>query len=165
VTRIHAQLLLYRFPPGSDLEGQLVGALERVETGASLRVLELLFVLRDETTGEASAIAAHGNRAGGFIEPLLEFRLNPGSRGAATKRVLASPTAGPLARELETMLERGEAIAAVLVEHAWRGALESAVERTGGTVVADEHVAAGDLSDVAPAVLGALAQQRAAGAR
>jgi hypothetical protein len=39
MTRTPAQLLLYRFGPDAGFEGQLLGALERMETGGSVRVL------------------------------------------------------------------------------------------------------------------------------
>ena len=41
------QLLAYTFPPGSAFEGQLVGALERIESGGAMRVLDALFVARE----------------------------------------------------------------------------------------------------------------------
>ena len=37
------QLLLYRFDADAKFEGRLVGALERMESGGALRILEALF--------------------------------------------------------------------------------------------------------------------------
>jgi hypothetical protein len=42
------QLLAYRFGPDAAFEGRLVGALERMESGGTLRVLDVLFVGREE---------------------------------------------------------------------------------------------------------------------
>lgn len=36
------QLLVYGFEPGAKFEGRLVGAIERVESGGTLRVLDVL---------------------------------------------------------------------------------------------------------------------------
>ena len=41
------QLLVYTFGPGAGFEGQLVGALERIESGGAIRVLDALFVTRE----------------------------------------------------------------------------------------------------------------------
>ena len=77
-----AQLLLYRFGPDAEFEGQLVGALERIESGGALRILDALFVRSDAETGELEAIAAHGDGAGRIVAPLLDFRLDPARRAA-----------------------------------------------------------------------------------
>lgn len=61
-----AQLLLYRFGPDAGFEGQLVGALERLESGGALRILDVLFVRRDRESGEVAAIDLHGGGAGGW---------------------------------------------------------------------------------------------------
>lgn len=50
-----AQLLIYGFAPGAAFEGQLVGAIERIERGGTLRVLDVLFVMRDADTAELVA--------------------------------------------------------------------------------------------------------------
>ena len=72
-----AQLLLYRFGPDAEFEGQLVGALQRIESGGALRILDALFVRSHAETGELEAISAHGDGAGRIIAPLLDFRLDP----------------------------------------------------------------------------------------
>jgi hypothetical protein len=51
------QLLAYRFGPDAAFEGRLVGALERMESGGTLRVLDVVFVGRDGQTGELLAAA------------------------------------------------------------------------------------------------------------
>ena len=49
------QLLLYGFDAGADFEGRLVGALERLESGGAMRIIEALFVGREAGTGELAA--------------------------------------------------------------------------------------------------------------
>ena len=49
-----AQLLVYGFDPGAEFQGGLVGAIERIESGGNLRVLDVLFVMRDADTNELS---------------------------------------------------------------------------------------------------------------
>jgi hypothetical protein len=141
------QLLAYRFGSESKFEGQLVGALERVESGGAMRVLDALFVAREPESGELTAVSLSGGRSGGIIGQLLEFRLDAGARNAATQRALQGE-AGEAVRELADVLEPGNAIAAVLVEHAWAGALGDAVARVGGTEVVSEFLDATRVSEI-----------------
>jgi hypothetical protein len=134
-----SQLLLYRFASAAQYEGQLVGALERIESGGALVVVEALFVRRDAETGELDAVDVRGGRAGGLVAALLDFRLDEGQRRHATERALSGDRAAAV-RELGSQLQPGEAMAVVLVEHVWERALEDAVARTGGVRVASEFV-------------------------
>ena len=132
-------LLLYRFGPDAEFEGRLVGALERIESGGALRVLDALFVRSHAETGELDAVAVHGDGAGRIVAPLLDFRLDPAKRRRTTERALAGDRGGVL-RSLGAELQPGEAMAVLLVDHVWARALEDAVARTGGTPVTSEFV-------------------------
>jgi hypothetical protein len=152
------QLLVFRFGPGADFEGRLVGALERIESGGSLRVLDALFVASDAETGEVTAVDLKGD-TGGLVAPLLEFRLDPAARRRATERALDSRASGDdaqVAGQLAKGLEPGGAIAALLVEHRWARALDDAVSRTGGSPLASDFVEATALADLVPALLAAV---------
>ena len=138
-----AQLFVYAFGADATFEGQLVGALQRLESGGALRILDTLFLHRDAETGELSAIGARGDGAGRIVAPLLGFRLDQAERRRATERLLRDGTAGipgAAVEQLAGTLDPGTAIAAVLVEHVWAEALEDAVSRTGGTALASEFV-------------------------
>jgi hypothetical protein len=139
------QLLVYGFGPDADFEGRLLGALERLESGGTLRILDTLFLHSDAETGEFSAFGRRGG-GGRIVEPLLEFRLDPDARRRATRRALGDEAVEQLAGTLQP----GSAIAAVLVEHVWAGALEDAVSRTGGTPLASEF---SDATALAPELL------------
>jgi hypothetical protein len=152
------QLLVFRFGPGADFEGRLVGALERIESGGSLRVLDALFVASDAETGEVSAVDLKGD-AGGLVAPLVEFRLDPAARRRSTERALESREGGDdaqVVRQLAEGLEPGAAIAALLVEHRWARALDDAVSRTGGSPLASDFVEAATLADLSQALLAAV---------
>jgi hypothetical protein len=148
-----SQLLVYTFAPGAKFEGQLVGALERIESGGAIRILDALFVTRAPDTGELAAVSLKGG-AGGVLSQLLEFRLNPDARGASTERALAGPEA-ELVAILGGRVQPGAAVAAVLVEHAWAKTLGEAVARLEGTEATSAFVEAEQLSDVAEPVLAA----------
>lgn len=146
------QLLVYTFGPGARFEGQLVGALERIESGGAVNVLDVLFVTREPDSGELAAVSLGAGASRGIVGELLDFRLNADARTAATRRALAGQEA-EIVRGLAPKLEPGGAIAMVLVEHAWAGALEDAVSRLGGTEAAVAFVEASRLSEVTPPVL------------
>jgi hypothetical protein len=149
-----AQLLLYGFGPGAEFEGQLVGALERIESGGALRILDALFVANDAETGEIVAVDLHGGGAGGAVAALVGFRLDPAERQRASEQVLATP-AGDTLRELAAALQPGAAMAAVLVEHVWARSLDDAVSRIGGAQLANEPVAATELAELSSNLLAA----------
>ena len=152
------QLLLYAFGPDANFEGALVGALERLESGGALRILDALFVQRHTDDDEIDVVSVKGDGAGGIAMPLVEFRLDAGARRRATEKALRGRPGGippELLRELGAGLEPGAALAAVLIDHAWRRALEEGVERSGGTPRASEFVDATKLAELAPTLLAA----------
>jgi hypothetical protein len=153
-----AQLLLFGFGPDANFEGQLVGALERIETGGTVRVIDGLFMRRDPETDELSAIRLEGGTVRGGTAALLGFRLDPGERRRATERTLgdeSGPIPADTARELAGTLQPGAALAAVLVEHTWAVVLEDAVARTGGTRLTSSFVEAAGLGDCTAELLDA----------
>jgi hypothetical protein len=134
------QLLVYRFEPGAEFEGRLVGAIERIERGGILRVLEVLFVLREAGSGELVAVRRRSRGEGTLVGPLLGFRLDPGERRRVSAKTLRADDGDGALRRLGEALEPGAAVAAVVIEHAWMQVLEDAVARTGGTLVTAEQV-------------------------
>jgi hypothetical protein len=155
------QLLIYAFGPDSRFEGQLGGAVQRMESGGTIRILEAMFIQRGVETGELTAIDLQGDGAGSLIAPVLDFRLDPASRRRATERALAAGTPGISAdtlQQLGGLLAPGTALAALLIEHVWAQALAEAVASTGGTPLADDFVAARSLVDLAPELLAAAAR-------
>jgi hypothetical protein len=141
----HAQLLVYRFGSSAEFEGQLLGALDRIETGGALRVLDVLFVGTDQASGEIFAIELHRTGAGGFSGPLIGFRLDVAERRRITRRARAGPSADLIASLAET-LGPGDALAAVLVGHDWARTLDDAVSRIGGAELGNAFVEAASLT-------------------
>jgi len=153
------QLLVYGFDPGAEFEGRLVGAIERVESGGTLRILDVLFVMRDAETGELVVLNRRGRGQGSLVAPLLGFRLDPGERRRASEKALRADEPAGTLRRLGEGLVPGAAVAALLVEHVWMGALDDAVAKTGGTQLASELVEAGAIADLSPDMLAAAATQ------
>ena len=133
------QLLAFRFGAGSHFEGQLVGALQRIESGGALRILAVMFVARDEG-GELTAVSRESQSAAGMIGELISFRLGE-ARGEETQAAMEGP-AGAVVRRLGEALDPGAAVAGVLVEHTWAQVLGEAVARIGGEQLLSEPVRA-----------------------
>jgi hypothetical protein len=129
-----------------------------MESGGTLRVLDLLFVVSDPQTGELAAIGVPSSGAGLPVSRLVGFRLDPAERSRATSRALR-PSTGRIAPDtldrIGRTLEPGAALAAVLVEHVWADALQDAVERTGGSRLAEPFVDALTLAELEPELLDA----------
>ena len=157
-----SRLLAYRFGPGAEFEGRLLGALERVESDGAARVFDVLFVGRDADTGELTALAGRGTGAGGLVTTLVDFRLDARARARATAHALrayegdAAPN--PL-RRLAEALPPGGAIAAVLLEeHASAQTVAAAAVHCGGTSLLSEAVPATKLTLLAPRLVAAASE-------
>ena len=145
------QLLVYSFGPEARFEGQLVGALERIESGGTLRIVDALFVGNDPETGEVVAVDLHADGIGGALTQVLDFRLDRGERRRITERLLGTGDARANAlRGLADALRPGTGLFAVIVEHAWMRTVGEAVTRTGGQPVVNEFVDSAKISDLSP---------------
>ena len=139
-----AHLIVYRFGPDLHMEGEFVGALERIESDGG-RILDVLFLQSDPATGELAAFALRGGVVGKLVVPILDFRLDPGRRRWMTERILRDGTAGMTGEEVKLIagrLEAGAAIAAALLQHPSAEPLIEAASRLGGAPLANRHVAA-----------------------
>jgi hypothetical protein len=144
-----ARLRVYRFDAGFRYDGSVVGALERADAGDGPRVLDALFVARDERTGELEAVDLGAGRADGTLAALLDFRLDPGRRRATTERTLAGrPGSVPTAvlESIGSELAPGTAVLALLTSGGEPAAFDSAVSGLGGSAVADAPVDAGAIA-------------------
>jgi hypothetical protein len=153
VTQPSVQLLLYGFNSEAEFEGRFVGALERLESGGAMEILDVLLVHRHSEDGGFDAVSIEGKGAGGIAGPLVEFRLEPAARRRATEKALAGRMGAvppELVRGIAAGLEPGAAIAAVLVDHTWQRVLEDAVDRSGGVRMTTEFVDARKLSELGP---------------
>ena len=151
------QVLAYRFPSGSEFQGGLVGALERIEIGGAIRIVAGMFVGR-QPDGELMAVAMRTESSAGLTGRLLAFRLDDHARRKATEQVLSSEL-GEAVQTLADMLGAGEAVTAVVVEHAWAQTLADTIDRMGGTELISEHVGK-DHGELSGLLLAALQQRQ-----
>ena len=134
-------------------EGGLVGAVERMQLGHGTELLDGLFVRRDVASDDFDAVDLAVGGRGGTFASLLDFRLEPRRRRTITERTLAEHAGGIPRPDIESIaaaLEAGGALLAVLSTGEPAPALEEAVARCGGRLVADEPVDARALAQVGP---------------
>jgi hypothetical protein len=94
---------------------------------------------------------------------MLDFRLDPGRRGAITERTLAEHRGGvprPMIETIGGTLEAGAAIFAVLHTGRAPTVLDDAVERAHGRLIADDPVDAQALAQAGPQLLAAVGAPR-----
>ena len=148
-----AHLCVYRFEPGAAFEGGLVGAIERMQLGHDVKLLDALFLRRDLSSGALDAVDLATGGGDATFASLLDFRLEPRRRRSITRRTLAEHPGGVPRPEIEAIgaaLEAGVAILAVLSTGGTATDLADAVARCGGRLVADEPVDACALAQVGP---------------
>ena len=146
-------LLIYDFGPGAEFEGQLVGALERIQALGQSRLLDGLFAAHDPETGELAAIEL-GSTAG-TIATFLTFRLDPDARRQATESALGDSGSVPaeVVRNVGRALQPGGAMLVLLMKRPGWLELGDAVTRTGGSLLSAELVAGASLAELGPNLL------------
>ena len=141
------QLVVIGFERTDRFKGEIMRELEALRTGGVIRVLDLLFVMKDEA-GDVLAFedtdltpeeeAEYGALIGGMI-----------GLGAAVAEGTASIEAGALAvadndygltvddiRQISAQIEPGTAAGILLVEHKWAAGFKQAVREAGGRMLA-----------------------------
>lgn len=152
-----SRLLVFSFGPEGSYEGLLLGALERLDAGGTVRVRDALFVKADDGPGAPSVFDGRGQGLGAMLVSAIDFRLDPVARARASDDALAADSAGVPEATLWAMsdaLPPGGALAAVLLdqpagEPVDLEVLDDAVARAGGAAVVSKPVEAAELAEVA----------------
>src|SRR5687768_6877644 len=119
------QLIAVGFEPDASYEGRILEVLTEIEERGSLRVLDVVFVRREES-GELVNLEARNNRFRGVVAAALGLENRDGAETAGPALGVAELD------ELGAALEPGQAVGVVLVEHAWVAHLLDAITATGG---------------------------------
>ncbi len=127
-----AELIVVKFP-GNQFRGEIIPALaDLVETG-TIRLIDLLFVMKDEdgsiTTLEAETITETEAQLGDIV----------GDSG-----LMSDEDVELVAEELEP----GSSAGLLLFEHAWAATFTQALRDAGGELIYDERIPAAVVEDV-----------------
>jgi uncharacterized membrane protein len=156
------QLISVAFGPDANFEGRIIDELVALEGKETIRVLDLLFVLKDAETGELVALDHQGAELGAIVGALLGFDFE----SEAARQVLAGDDGGHAfglsQADIEAFgrsLEPGTAAGFLLIEHIWARDLKRALRDAGGVPIGEgfltpEAVAAvsGELVAMAAAI-------------
>jgi hypothetical protein len=151
------------------LEGRVVLELERLETAGTVRVLDLLFVTVDPSSGDLLAIDVPGSELGAVAGALFGFETDGDGHRSATDASRESQTYGLSRDDLESVARTfrpGAAVGVLLIEHVWARGLKSAIRDAGGVPVAEGFITDETLAAVADdlaAMSTAIEKEQAAG--
>lgn len=127
------QLVAIGFGPEAEFKGEIMAELARLENSGTIRILDLLFV-RKEEDGDLVALDYQGEDLGAIVGALLGFEFE----GNGDERSTPQPEShafGLSRGQIEAMaaaLEPGHSAGFLLVEHAWAKRFKTAVREAGG---------------------------------
>ena len=131
------QLLAIGFGPKANFEGRIMDELSKLEDQKTIRILDLLFVMKDAETGDLIALDYQGEELGAIVGALLGFEFEGDEQpdGSQETAAVESLAFGLSLREIEAMaasLDPGHSAGFLLVEHVWARDLKRAIRQTGG---------------------------------
>jgi uncharacterized membrane protein len=133
------QMIALAFGPDADFEGKVIEELAKLETQQTIRILDLLFVLRDAETGELIALDHQGESLGGIVGALLGFEFE-GIEEQMQAEGGGDRAFGLTGADIEAVaasLEPGQAAGFLLIEHVWARDLKRAIRDTGGVPIGE----------------------------
>ncbi|MCB0195884.1 MAG: hypothetical protein KDJ65_28295 [Anaerolineae bacterium] len=140
------QMVVVGFDRIDRFKGEIMHELEKLSDSGVIRVLDLLFVMKDETGGIISFTGTDLSpeeeaQYGAVIEQMLGLRSAEGAAGDSTAGSLALTdhdyglTPEDI-QEVAAQIEPGKAAGFLLVEHKWATGFKHAVGDAGGRMVA-----------------------------
>jgi uncharacterized membrane protein len=130
------QLVAIGFSPEANFEGRIMDELSRLERHETIRILDLLFVHKDQETGDLLALDYQGEELGAIVGALLGFEFEgDGDRPVQPQEEVESHAFGLSEMEIEEIaasLQPGSSAGFLLVEHVWARDLKSAIRDAGG---------------------------------
>ena len=152
------QLVAIGFGPDANFEGRIMSELAELEQSGTIRVLDLLFVQKDED-GDLIALDYQGEDLGAIIGALLGFEFDGDGDDSGNSSV-ESHAFGLSREQIEAMgaaLEPGHSAGFLLVEHAWAKKFKEAVRDAGGVPIGEGFLTPEAVAAVA-LELGAMAE-------
>jgi hypothetical protein len=154
------QLVAFGFGPEAQFEGRIMEELAQLEEQRTIRILDLLFVLKDDETEELVALDYQGEDLGAIVGALLGFRFDEDGDEAEPDAGVDSHAFGLTTEQIEAIagsLEPGHSAAVLLLEHVWARDLKRAIRETGGVPLGEGFLTPETIALVA-AELGAMAE-------
>ncbi len=135
------QVIAVSFSSGSDFQGRVLAEVDRLEGRGVLRLLDVMFVAKDEDgTIEPVVVGGDDDDLGALLSSILP--LGGGGLLEPTGAVSSSGFALADAWALAESLLPGMGLAVLLVEHGWAQALFDAVAESGGALLGEGFLTA-----------------------
>jgi uncharacterized membrane protein len=130
------QMVTVGFGPDAKFEGRIIDELVKLERERTIRVLDLLFVLKDpEGGGDLVVLDYQGAELGAIVGALLGFEFDDGlpqhMRGEDTGGRAFGLSRDDI-EEVAAGLEPGHSAGFLLIEHVWARDLKRAIRDAGG---------------------------------
>lgn len=131
------QLVAVGFGPEAEFEGRVMAELARLEQTGTVRLLDLLFVLKEDD-GDLVALDYQGEDLGAIVGALLGFEFE--GDGGVEERASDGHAFGLTREQIEGIgegLEPGHSAGLMLIEHVWARELKDAIRDAGGVPIAE----------------------------
>ena len=142
------EILAVGFRKGARFEGRIAEQIDRLARANTIRVLDFVFLQRDESTGALVRMDHDGADGEDRVTALLEGPA-AGRNGPVDPADAYRLTADDV-REVADALDPGASAGFIIFEHVWARALKQAITETDGVAFAE-----GFLAPEAVAALGA----------
>jgi uncharacterized membrane protein len=149
------QLVAIGFPPDAKFEGRIMAELAELERSETIRILDLLFVMKDAESGELVALDYQGEDLGAIVGALLGFQFEGNGAGSDRSEGQNTHAFGLSSDQIEAMgesLEPGHSAGFLLVEHRWALKFKDAVRDAGGVPIGEGFLTPEAIAAVAPEV-------------
>ncbi|MEP6954020.1 MAG: DUF1269 domain-containing protein [Solirubrobacteraceae bacterium] len=128
------QILAVGFRAGARFEGRIAEQIDRLERANTIRVLDFVFLRRDESTGALVRTDYDGPDGAGRVTTLLD---GPAENGPASAFRLTADDV----REAADALDPGTSAGFIIFEHVWARGLAQAIIDTDGVPFAEGFLA------------------------
>jgi uncharacterized membrane protein len=129
------QMLAVAFPPDAQFEGRIIDELTKLERERTIRVLDLLFVMKDAESGDLVALDHQGADLGGIVGAILGFEFDDVTEQQMKAEGAGDRAFGMTREEIERLaasLDPGQSAGFLLIEHVWARDLKEAIRDAGG---------------------------------
>lgn len=140
------QLMSVGFEPGANFEGRIADELAKLQREGTIRLLDLLFVVRDTDSDEIVVLEHQEETMGAVVGALLGLKLD--DEQAEGEHAFGTTTA-----EIEAMgadLPPGGAAGLMLIEHVWAKDLKRAIRDAGGKPLGEQFLTPETVAEMEP---------------
>jgi hypothetical protein len=131
------QILAVGFREGARFEGRIAEQIEQLESSNTIRVLDFVFLHRDEVTNALVRMDYDGPDREGRVTMLLEGAGQIGDAEPADGPSAAFRLSSDDIREVADALDPGTSAGFIIFEHVWARGLKQAIADTDGVPFAE----------------------------